>query len=184
MSDILLSIDPGARGCGCAWWMWFGEEWTLLHARYATGAEGRGETGPVEWLAATEAVEAASRDVLGALRPDVVAVERMQVYTRSRGDPRDLLALSAIGGSLFRAFRDARPVGPLPREWKGQVPRDVMGARVEKKVRDRGWWERIALPRRKTHLNDVLHGIGVGLWSIDTGKVSSAGSDAVGEGGA
>lgn len=167
MSDILLSIDPGARGCGCAWWVCAEGVWTLLHAAYAPGAEGTGDTGPAEWLEAVAAVEAASRSVLGSLRPDVVAVERMQVYARSKGDPRDLLALAAVGGGLFRAFHDAEPVGPLPREWKGQVPRGVMGARVEQKVRDRGWWERIAPPRRKAHLNDVMHGVGVGLWYVE-----------------
>jgi hypothetical protein len=157
---LLLSIDPGTRGCGCAWWA--GEE--LLHARYVPGASGKGETGPGEWLATVSAVEAASGEVLDGLRPDVVLVERMQVYTRGKGDPRDLLALSAIGGGLFRAFGDAAPVGPLPREWKGQVPRDVMGSRVEQKVRDRGWWSRVTEPTRKTQLNDVMHAVGLGLW--------------------
>lgn len=172
MSDLLLSIDPGARGCGCAWWVRAEGSWVLLHARYAAAPEGKGETGPSEWGAAVAAVEAASLDVLGALRPDVVVVERMQVYTRSKCDPRDLLALAAIGGGLFRAFSDARPVGPLPREWKQSVPRDILGNRVEAKLRDPSrlppgvvaTWGAVRVPSRKTHLNDVLHGIGLGLW--------------------
>lgn len=157
---LVLSIDPGTRGCGCAWWV--GED--LLCARYVLGASGGRETGPAEWMATVRAVEKASASALDGLRPEVVVVERMQVYTRGKGDPRDLLALSAIGGGLFRAFGEAEPVGPLPREWKGQVPREVMGNRVEQKVRDRGWWARVAEPTRKTQLNDVMHAVGLGLW--------------------
>ena len=158
--QIVLSIDPGARGCGCAWWA--GGE--LLHAQYVPGASGKGDTGPSEWLETVRAVEAASGEALDGLRPDVVVVERMQVYVRSKGDPRDLLALAAVGGGLFRAFGDAEVVGPLPREWKGQVPRVMMGNRVEQKVRDRGWWGRVSEPRRKANLNDVMHAVGLGLW--------------------
>ena len=157
---LVLSIDPGVRGCGCAWWA--GDE--LLHSRYVPGSSGSRESTPADWLVTVLAVEAASGEVLDGLRPDVVIVERMQVYARGKGDPRDLLALSAIGGGLFRAFGDAEPVGPLPREWKGQVPREVMGNRIEQKVRDRGWWDRVAEPRRKANLNDVMHAVGLGLW--------------------
>jgi hypothetical protein len=110
------------------------------------------------------AVEAASEEALDGLRPEVVVVERMQVYMRGKGDPRDLLALAAIGGGLFRAFGDAEPVGPLPREWKGQVPREVMGNRIEQRLRDQGWWGRVAEPRRKANLNDVMHAVGLGFW--------------------
>jgi hypothetical protein len=157
---LVLSIDPGVRGCGCAWWV--GEE--LLHARYVPGSSGGRESGASEWMETVRAVEAASEEALDGLRPDVVVVERMQVYMRGKGDPRDLLALAAIGGGLFRAFGDAEPVGALPREWKGQVPREVMGNRIEQRLRDRGWWGRVAEPRRKANLNDVMHAVGLGLW--------------------
>lgn len=167
--SLMLSIDPGARGCGCAWWGREEREWVLLHARYAPGAPGKGETGPAEWARAVEAAEEASRDVLGTLRPEVVVVERMQVYTRSKGDPNDLLALAAVGGGLFRAFSDALPVGPLPAEWKGQTPRIIMGNRVEDEVRRRGWWGRVRVPPRKVSLNDVMHGVGLGFYFARTG---------------
>lgn len=164
---ILLSIDPGARGCGCAWWV----EGTLLHALYVASGAAEREVGPAGWVAAVAAVEAASSEVLGGLRPDGVIVEQMQVYTRGKGDPRDLLSLAAIGGGLFCAFSDARPIGLLPSVWKGQVPRLVMGNRIEKRLRDLGWWERVRVPKQKTHLNDVLHGVGLGLFCVDHGRV-------------
>ena len=163
-SSLLLSIDPGARGCGCAWWGKDATGWVLLQAGYTPGSPGKGDTGPPEWGAAVAAVEEASRALLGALRPGIVVVEQMQVYTRLKGDPRDLLAVASVGGGLFRAFSDARPVGLLPARWKGQTPREILGNRIEKQVRERGWWPRVQIPPRRTNLNDVMHGVGLGFY--------------------
>lgn len=174
MSRLLLSIDPGLRGCGCAWWETQDEGWHLRFAAYvpslphATG--GRDDDGPVAWNATVGAVELAHAARFPDREPDVLAVEQMKVYTRGPGDPRDLLALAAIGGGLVRAFWSARPVGLLPSEWKGQVPRDVFGHRMEKRLRERGLWERVEVPKRKTHLNDVMHAVGVGQFLIDRGR--------------
>jgi hypothetical protein len=46
-----------------------------------------------------------------------------------------------------------------------------MGNRIEKRLRDLGWWERVRVPKQKTHLNDVLHGVGLGLFCVDHGRV-------------
>jgi hypothetical protein len=165
---LLLSIDPGLRGCGCAWWTKDAGVWSLHSAAYVSALshepEDKDDDGPVAWNAMVGAVELAHEGRFPSRQPTVLVVERMKVYVRSKGDPRDLLALSAIGGALFRAFHEARPVGVLPATWKGQVPRDVMGARVERKVRDARLWEKVEVPRRKTHLNDVMHAVGLGLY--------------------
>ena len=95
----------------------------------------------------------------------------MKVYTRGAGDPRDLLALMAVAGGIFRAFHEARPLAPLPSEYKGQVPRDIYGERVEKKVRESGEWSKIVVPKKKAHLNDVMHAVGMGLFLIERGRV-------------
>ncbi len=105
-----------------------------------------------------------------------MAVERMKVYTRGPGDPRDLLALMAVAGGIFRSFHAARPIAPLPSEYKGQVPRSVYGDRIEKRLRDApptapAHWGAVHPPERKTHLNDVMHAVGMGLWLIERGRV-------------
>ena len=168
---VMLSIDPGLRGCGCAWWARSDEGWTLTRAEYvpalAHEPEDKDDDGPVAWNAMVGAVELASAEY----DVNVVAVERMKVYVRGVGDPRDLLALAAIGGGLVRAFPSARPIGLLPSVWKGQTPREVQGARVEKQVHARGWWDRVVVPKRKTHLNDVMHAVGMGLFCVERGRV-------------
>ena len=167
----MLSIDPGLRGCGCAWWKQDEGRWSLHRAQYVQAIphekEDQDDDGPVAWNAMVGAVELASEDI----DPNVLVVERMKVYTRGVGDPRDLLALAAIGGGLVRAFPSARPIGLLPSTWKGQVPRDIAGARIEKHLRERGEWDRVVPPRRKTNLNDVMHAAGLGLFCIDRKRV-------------
>ena len=163
----MLSVDPGLRGCGCAWWTREGAAWSLVRAQYvpalAHEPEDKDDDGPVAWNAMVGAVELASAE----FDVGVIAVERMKVYVRGVGDPRDLLALAAIGGGLVRAFPSARPIGLFPATWKGQVPREIAGARIEKRVRERGWWDRIVVPKRKTHLNDVMHAAGIGFYCIE-----------------
>ena len=173
---ILLTVDPGLRGCGCAWWFQpDGERWMLHSAAHAMALPheaGPGDDdGPEAWNAAVGAVELLHAERFGERSPDVLCVERMKVYTRGAGDPRDLLALMAVGGGIFRAFHDARPLAPLPAEYKGQVPREVYGERIEKKVRERGEWGKIVVPKKKTHLNDVMHAVGMGLFLVERGRV-------------
>lgn len=99
----------------------------------------------------------------------------MKVYTKGRARPADLLELQGIAGAIVGRYHTAQMFGFEPGEWKGQVPKNVMGARIEKKVRDRGWWDRVEVPRSKAKLNDVLHGIGVGLFAIERGHLAGAG---------
>ena len=172
---VVLTVDPGLAGCGCAWWSLSASRWSLLRAAFAPAAplEAGAARGAV-WMAAVDGVRRAAAAVPP---PGVVAVEAMQVYGRGKGDPADLIALAAVGGGVLAAFPAARPVAVLPAEWKGQVPRDVMGERVAGKLRGErplpagvdAAWSAVAVPPRKTHLNDVLHAVGIGLYLFERG---------------
>jgi hypothetical protein len=176
----MLTVDPGLRGCGCAFWERQPNGWRLVQAAHAAAlphdAEAGGDDGPVAWNAAVGAVELLAGEVWPNAEPEVIVVERMKVYTRGPGDPRDLLALMAVGGGLFRAFHAARPLAPLPAEYKGQVPRGVYGDRIEKRLREAAEgaparWGEVRVPKQKTHLNDVMHAVGMGLCLIERGRV-------------
>jgi hypothetical protein len=90
----------------------------------------------------------------------------MRIYTTGRANPADILQLQGVASAVCTWFaRDGAEVrGVEPSEWKGQVPRDIMGARVEKKVRAAGWWDKVIVPSRATQLNDVMHAVGIGLY--------------------
>ena len=188
---LVLTVDPGLRGCGCAWWR--GERppgapassrvWTLLRAAYVPALahepeDGRDE-GAVAWMAAVGAV-AEERRGLG-VDPDVVAVEAMRVYARGKGDPADLVALAAIAGGVLAAFPSAGHLALRASEWKGQVPRGIMGQRVLAKLRGErpfppgvtAAWSVVDqwTARSKDRLNDACHAVGLGLFLFERGRV-------------
>ena len=51
------------------------------------------------------------------------------------------------------------------------MPRKVYGDRIEKKVRESGEWGKVTVPKQKTHLNDVMHAVGMGLFLVERGRV-------------
>ena len=91
----------------------------------------------------------------------------MKIYTTGHAKPSDIMNLQAISAAISSRFPNARHLGLEPSKWKGQVPRQVLGERVEKKVLDRGWFESVARPKKKTELNDVHHAIGLGLYALE-----------------
>lgn len=152
-----LSVDPGAQGCGVAWWRGSDLD-RALFVDCPVSAEG-----PERWVALARAI------VTSESRIDVCIVETMRIYTGGRARPSDLLELQGLAGAVCAAAgeRGARPVGAMAAEWKKQVPRDVLGARIAADVERRGWGARLVRPRRATHQNDVYHAIGLGLWAVE-----------------
>lgn len=194
MTEVLLTVDPGARGCGCAFWTRDaalpGRKpalWTLFRALYATPYIGKpptGETCPADWRLVTESVAHEANkvawDIGAALNgrlpsvgatsqylPTHLVIETMQVYTRSKGDPNDLLVLAAVGGYLFGTFEATENIGYKPREWKGQVPRGVLGRNTERKLQASGEWAKVVVPSVAEKLNDVMHGVALGWYVND-----------------
>jgi hypothetical protein len=154
---MLLSVDPGLRGCGFAWW----EGSDLRYAGYAEGIRDAKIKGPPAWLAVAQSVLV---DPPGHL--DRLAVETMRVYTGGKADPADLLELQGVAGCLVGLGAPRSVEGVPASAWKGQVPRDVLGARLERWTRAQGWWDRVRIPSRKTNLNDVMHAIGIGRYVL------------------
>lgn len=199
---LVLTVDPGLRGCGCAWWEGKAppgggpRTWTLLRAAYVAALahepeDGRDE-GAVAWMAMVGAVAAETRRVLAeatgytsahglGLGPDVVAVEAMRVYARGKGDPADLVALAAIAGGILASFPSARHVALRASEWKGQVPRSIMGERVVAKLRGErplppgatAPWSAVDAwtAREKDRLNDAAHAAGLGLYLFERARL-------------
>ncbi len=159
-----LTVDPGLRGCGFAYWRGA----SLMVAGFAPGAASG--TGPPVWAAAARAVvsRAPSDEAV-----TLVVVETMKVYTHGSADPADLLELQGIAGTIggMIVARGGESEGLDARTWKGQVPREITGNRVAKKILDREWWPFVQVPPRKTHLNDAMHAVGIGLYVLSLGRV-------------
>jgi len=143
----VLSIDPGLRKCGCALWSPNG---TL---RRAWTARARGSArGPMAWVKMVDAIKIA---------PDisVLVCEQMQVYSERRENADDLLELTGVLGALAWRFKGAEMRGFKPAEWKGQVPKHVMQARLKKRLTSA---ELKVMAKNCTH--DAWDAIGIGAY--------------------
>lgn len=150
---LLLAVDPGLRGCGIALF----RDRILEQAVYVEGeAKAQRAAG---WTAMVNAVS----EFVGARTVEELVVELPQVYVavRSKGDPNDLIQLAAVVGGLCAEFRWAHQKIYLPAEWKGQVPKEIIHERAEKRLTTE---EMAAIScRRKSLLHNVKDAVAIGL---------------------
>lgn len=125
--DGLLSIDPSIRACGIAIF----DHDKLVYANVLrTSAVVNTLTGISEIM---DMAQGAWETTMGvSFSPETLVVEIPQIYQQAqlKGDPNDLIPLSIMAGRLWERFKPKNIMLPLPREWKSQVPKDVMTQRT------------------------------------------------------
>jgi len=175
--ERLVTIDPGTKGCGVAVF----EHGLLVWAEYVTPEiVADDEFGKALHMA--HAVYSRLADNFYGKAFDELVLERPKVHTTatSKGDPDDLIRLAltvgAIGAWVYATHR--RTI--LPREWKGQVPKnnnpelDIMISRIKKRlnfpledrvvVRPKRVTSGPGVPYRLQH--NVWDAVGIGLWAL------------------
>lgn len=152
MTPILLSIDPGTKKN--AGWAWFCLPPSERYYALTACGVGRWNEIPAGGVGVT------------------VVIERPQIYraSRSKGDPNDMGKLFWIAGEIAgRARAEGSTVGkfedhPNPRDWKGQVDKDVMIERILRKLppieREVLDMVRCGTEARK----NIVDAIGIGAW--------------------
>jgi hypothetical protein len=99
--------------------------------------------------------------------PHTVITEGCQVYPGSKTNPNDLIPLSFMAGLVQASFPKAsRRLRPLPRQWKGSVPKDIFAERIKSRLSPE---EVLVLNTIKTKADrgHVLDAIGLGLFALD-----------------
>lgn len=164
MAGSLLALDPGLRVSGVSVW----HDGRLKWAGLVRGADtGRGAPA---WREMANSVGYQMRAVLSWVNTgwhlDKVAVELMQSYDAKHqaGDQNDLIELAGVAGAVVGLFADASAVSYTPREHKGQVPKEVHNARVQKKLTPE---ERAAVEECAPSLmHNVWDAVGIGLFQL------------------
>jgi hypothetical protein len=145
----LVSVDPGLRSCGVAYW----KEGVLQAAQLVLGDKKARDA--AAWRAMTDNLHHEVLDFTGS----PVAIEFPQVYRYGKGDPNDLLQLAVIVGGCF-SWTDNLHVY-RPREWKRQVPKNIMCQRIQDRLTEEER-RRVALPVPSLAHN-VWDAVGIGL---------------------
>ena len=163
---FVVSVDPGLRHCGVAIW----KDGELAGALLSRNQEKKAR-GAVCWVGMASEVY---NDVTSVLSQpsfggeiDALVIEYPQVYaTRfQKGDQMDLIELAAVAGAVQAEFVGVNErVSYLPKDWKGQVPKEIHNARVEAKLSDAEKRRIQALPASLRH--NVIDGIGIGLFFL------------------
>lgn len=106
----------------------------------------------------------------GLIHPEVLIVERPQIYQQAmlKGDPNDLIPLAVLAGMLWERFKPQNVILPLPKEWKGQVPKNIhikkTIANLSKQEKDLMVDALLRVPEYLRH--NGYDAIGLGRWYI------------------
>lgn len=156
----LISVDPGLRVCGIAE---FNNIGLLVWAELLKNPE-RKARGPEAWFALADVASATI--TWGLSRPLTYACEVPQVYRgpKGKGDPADLIEIAGVAAAIGCRLLPAEAFGYAPRQWKGQVPKEVMCRRIESRLSPE---EVEAIEKCAPSLrHNVLDAIGIGLFHL------------------
>jgi hypothetical protein len=139
---VILAVDPGVHLCGCA--LFIGDQLATAWLE---------EKGP---RAIWSAVDPKWREHVR------VIVEVPQVYGRSRskGDPNDLINVALVAGAIVGLFPNTRIV--RPREWKGDVPKEVVERAAREVIGDR--IAAVQFPKRRALAHNIWDAVALGLF--------------------
>jgi len=128
--NYIASIDPGKNACGVA--VWYPN--ILIWAGYVKNPFSKiGKERAEKWGDMGRTVTG----ILGRWKDYGISLvlEIPQVYTGPQDEDRnDLLDLAGVQGAIVGASRFPVEWSPVPREWKGQLPKEVSEKRVDAKL--------------------------------------------------
>ncbi len=78
------------------------------------------------------------------------------------GDVNDLICITFVGGVVVRALRATAIEAPLPRQWKGTMPKDVHHERLQRDHPE--WIEYVERETPKSMRHHVWDAVGLVIW--------------------
>lgn len=159
---MIISIDPGLDYFAAAKW----DENGWL--RSADFYEAVTAYGPTKQALQTAAVFDGIFESELRNECELVVIECPAIYPKSKAPPQDIMhlygAVIAIAQVCIQYF--VRVEFVEPRTWKGNVPKEIFGKRIESKLLPKE--SKLALLDRfpKTKRHDVVDAIGIGLWHL------------------
>lgn len=160
----LVAVDPGIRGSGVAVF----SDGALFAAHYVKSPAQSDEDLLRQAAAMASAIRAAVLDAAGL----TLVVELPRIYSRgggkTKGDPNDLRGLCLVAGGLAALFPGADIRSVEPAEWKGQVPKGVMGKRVRGRLcaAEAGVLARAEAAVAASLRHNAVDAVGIGLWAL------------------
>jgi hypothetical protein len=158
-----VSIDPGKNACGVAVWIdyylsWAG--WIKNPLLKDPGKERAARWGDMAYMVNTVCVSKIHT------QPYSLILEIPQVYDGfSDEDKNDLIDLAGVQGAIVGVSNVEVEWSPLPREWKGQLPKEISERRVDSKL-SQDEKDRISWPA-KSYRHNVYDAIHLGIVHLE-----------------
>ncbi len=153
---MIVSLDPGLHKVALAVWA---DDFKLAWAGLVIHQHEPGTERAQKWRDMAEWVEVAIR-AAGCLMEIEFVCEIPKVYAGvHKEDPNDLIDLAGVVGAIVsKPLLATVEWSPIPSEWKGQLPKSVSQARVERKLSE-AEKVRIVWPAKSLRHNvyDALH---------------------------
>jgi hypothetical protein len=179
---MLLAVDPGVRSPGVALF----HHGVLHDAARITGSSSTDGDHGARWLEVAYNIVNWAFSKSGGWKTLHVVFEKPQIYTwsKSKGDPNDLIGLAGIGGAVCGLLHSQHPVkvsSPKPDEWIGQLSKvcPTCKGKAKKKCSDchGSAWETPRGRRIRSRLspaelalvpdqNDAIDAVGLGLFVL------------------
>jgi hypothetical protein len=94
-----------------------------------------------------------------------LVIEWPEVYVSGRSDPNDLLLLAGVVGAIVGQFDWRGVYSYRPKDWKGQVPKEIHNDRVLQKLSQKIQTDLGRIP--KTYRHNVIDACGLALHHKD-----------------
>lgn len=159
---MIMSIDPGLEYFAAAFWL----HGNLIKADFYEAESTNAELAQRALYTGNLFEATLKQSPLDAV--SLVVFECPVIYPKSKAPPTDIMALYgavvAMASICTKRYILSRFVEP--RKWKGNVPKEVFGKRIEAKLMDkeRKLAQLDRFPKTKRH--DVVDAIGIGLWHL------------------
>lgn len=152
-----ISIDPGFAESNGTGWCIFRDSRPVLAGLAVADDHGASLAIRCEQIRRKVPTQIAGLDL-----PRVI--EHMKVYPgpQQKGDQNDLISLAYLEGVLAAGAPEVHLV--VAREWKGNIPKDVLQTRIVKWMSSIGFAPE--LPRAKEKRGSVLEACGIGQYVL------------------
>lgn len=164
---MILSIDPGVRGCGCA--LFSNEQKALQRAAYVVNPIKKGQDVAAAIVMAQAVFEWVFTfyKVPSFLDWFVVEVPRVYDHSHQKGDQNtSIIPLTLVVGALAGRINPGRVIQYFPRDWKGTVDADTVAIPLIQSRLTELEKTRIEMPSAASLEHNVWDGIGIGLKSL------------------
>lgn len=154
--EHVLAIDPGIRCTGVAYF-----RYSNLERLDAFSTKAKDDLGKRVAFISKKIKETFENTIF-----DLVVIEYPEIYrhTKQDIDYEDILAVTLVAGAVLGSVVSKEWRLPKPKQWKGQVPKNIHNDRVLNRLyeHERGW------PELSNH--NAIDAVGLGLWGLGRRK--------------